>query len=171
MIELYYWPTPNGHKITMFLEEAGLGHRIHPVDISARRPVQAQVPGVFAEQQDARYHRSQPSRRRRADKRVRIRRHSYLSGRKDEALPAGRRSRPQDGDGVAILANGRARPMAGQNHHFGICAPEKIPYAINQSRLYSPAGAFGRIPRTRSAEALQRGLTAQAPAQPAPALH
>jgi GSH-dependent disulfide-bond oxidoreductase len=35
MIELYYWPTPNGHKITMFLEEAGLPYRIHPVDISA----------------------------------------------------------------------------------------------------------------------------------------
>ena len=35
MIELYYWPTPNGHKITMFLEEAGLNYRIHPVDISA----------------------------------------------------------------------------------------------------------------------------------------
>ena len=35
MIELYDWPTPNGHKITMFLEEAGLGYRIHPVDISA----------------------------------------------------------------------------------------------------------------------------------------
>jgi glutathione S-transferase len=35
MIELYYWPTPNGHKITMFLEEAGLDYTIHPVDISA----------------------------------------------------------------------------------------------------------------------------------------
>ena len=35
MIDLYYWSTPNGHKITMFLEEAGLGHRIHPVDIGA----------------------------------------------------------------------------------------------------------------------------------------
>jgi Glutathione S-transferase, N-terminal domain len=35
MIELYYWPTPNGHKITMFLEEADLSYRIHPVDISA----------------------------------------------------------------------------------------------------------------------------------------
>ena len=35
MIELYYWPTPNGHKITMFLEEAELPYRIHPVDISA----------------------------------------------------------------------------------------------------------------------------------------
>jgi GST-like protein len=35
MIELYYWPTPNGHKITMFLEEAELEYTIHPVDISA----------------------------------------------------------------------------------------------------------------------------------------
>jgi hypothetical protein len=35
MIGLYYWPTPNGNKITMFLEEAGLDFRIHPVDIGA----------------------------------------------------------------------------------------------------------------------------------------
>ncbi len=33
MIELYYWPTPNGHKITLMLEEAGLDYRIHPVNI------------------------------------------------------------------------------------------------------------------------------------------
>ena len=35
MIELYYWPTPNGHKITMFLEETGLPYRIVPVNIGA----------------------------------------------------------------------------------------------------------------------------------------
>ena len=34
MIDLYYWPTPNGHKITIFLEETGLAYRIRPVDIS-----------------------------------------------------------------------------------------------------------------------------------------
>lgn len=33
MIDLYYWPTPNGHKITLFLEEAGLEYRIVPTDI------------------------------------------------------------------------------------------------------------------------------------------
>ena len=38
MIEFYYWPTPNGHKVTMFLEEAGLDYAIHPVDISAGDP-------------------------------------------------------------------------------------------------------------------------------------
>jgi Glutathione S-transferase, N-terminal domain len=35
MIELYYWPTPNGHKITLFLEEAALDYTIKPVNISA----------------------------------------------------------------------------------------------------------------------------------------
>jgi GSH-dependent disulfide-bond oxidoreductase len=33
MIDLYYWPTPNGHKITIFLEEAGIAYNIHPVNI------------------------------------------------------------------------------------------------------------------------------------------
>ncbi len=34
MIDLHYWTTPNGHKITIFLEEAGLPYRIIPVNIS-----------------------------------------------------------------------------------------------------------------------------------------
>ncbi|HET7932018.1 MAG TPA: glutathione S-transferase N-terminal domain-containing protein, partial [Rhodanobacteraceae bacterium] len=33
MLDLYYWPTPNGHKITLFLEEAGLAYTLKPVDI------------------------------------------------------------------------------------------------------------------------------------------
>ena len=33
MIDLHYWPTPNGHKITMFLEETGMPYRIVPVNI------------------------------------------------------------------------------------------------------------------------------------------
>ena len=33
MIELHYWPTSNGHKITMALEEMGLPYEIHPVNI------------------------------------------------------------------------------------------------------------------------------------------
>ena len=34
-IDLYYWPTPNGKKITIFLEEAGLPYNLMPVDITA----------------------------------------------------------------------------------------------------------------------------------------
>src|SRR5712675_2424653 len=33
MIDLYYWPTPNGHKVTIFLEETGLDYKIVPVNI------------------------------------------------------------------------------------------------------------------------------------------
>jgi GSH-dependent disulfide-bond oxidoreductase len=40
MIDLYYWTTPNGHKIAIFLEEAGIAYRIVPVNIK-RRAVQA----------------------------------------------------------------------------------------------------------------------------------
>ena len=35
MIDLYYWTTPNGHKITIFLEETGLDYALKPVDIGA----------------------------------------------------------------------------------------------------------------------------------------
>ncbi|HEY0522787.1 MAG TPA: glutathione S-transferase N-terminal domain-containing protein, partial [Stellaceae bacterium] len=35
MIHLQYWTTPNGHKITIFLEEAGLPYRINPINNSA----------------------------------------------------------------------------------------------------------------------------------------
>jgi GST-like protein len=34
-IDLYYWPTPNGWKVTIFLEEAGLPYNVVPVDIAA----------------------------------------------------------------------------------------------------------------------------------------
>ena len=34
MIDLYYWTTPNGHKITMYLEEAGLDYGVKPINIS-----------------------------------------------------------------------------------------------------------------------------------------
>ena len=33
MIDFYYWPTPNGHKVSIMLEEAGLPYRVHPINI------------------------------------------------------------------------------------------------------------------------------------------
>ena len=50
MIDLYYWTTPNGHKITIFLEEAGLPYSIKPVNISIRRAIHAGVSKDFPEQ-------------------------------------------------------------------------------------------------------------------------
>jgi hypothetical protein len=43
MIDLYYWTTPNGHKITIFLEEAGLPYSIKPVNISTGGAIHAGV--------------------------------------------------------------------------------------------------------------------------------
>ena len=34
MVDFYYWTTPNGHKVTMFLEESGLDYNIKPINIS-----------------------------------------------------------------------------------------------------------------------------------------
>jgi GST-like protein len=42
MIDSYYWPTPNGHKITLFLEKSGLPYRIVPIDISKGDQFKAQ---------------------------------------------------------------------------------------------------------------------------------
>jgi GST-like protein len=46
MIDLYYWPTPNGHKITLFLEEAGLEYRIVPVDIGKGAQFEPEFLGI-----------------------------------------------------------------------------------------------------------------------------
>ncbi len=49
MIDLYYAPTPNGHKITLFLEEAQLAYRLIRVDIGKGGTVSSTVSGDFAE--------------------------------------------------------------------------------------------------------------------------
>ena len=53
MIDFYYWPTPNGWKVAIMLEECGLEYRMIPVNIGARRPVQARVSGDQPQQPDA----------------------------------------------------------------------------------------------------------------------
>ena len=141
MIDLYYWTTPNGHKITIFLEEAGLPYRMVPVNISR------------GEQFKPEYLRISPNNR--------------IPAIVDDAPAAGGRpvSVFESGAILQYLAektgkflpkdlHGRAEvmqwlfwqmgglgPMAGQNHHFGQYAPEKIPYAIERyaketNRLY-----------------------------------
>ena len=143
MIDLYYWTTPNGHKVTMFLEEAGLDYRIIPVNISAGDQFKPDFLAIA------------PNNRIPA-----IVDHAPLDG--GEAV-----SLFESGAILLYLADkigrfvppasdirGRAEalqwlfwqmgglgPMAGQNHHFSHYAPEKIPYAINRyvnetGRLY-----------------------------------
>jgi GSH-dependent disulfide-bond oxidoreductase len=141
MIELYYWPTPNGHKVTMFLEEAGLQYRIHPVDISAGDQFD---PGFLAISPNNRMPAivdTDP-----ADGRHPISVFEsgaillYLAEKTGLFLPQEARARKSTLEWLFWQVGGLG-PMAGQNHHFGLYAPEKIPYAIKRyvnetNRLY-----------------------------------
>ena len=142
MIDVYYWPTPNGHKITIFLEEVALPYRIVPVNIGRgdqfkpefleiapnnRMPAivdQAPQDGngpisVFESGAILLYLAEKTGRFLSADIRVRYDVMQWLFWQ------------------VAGLG-----PMAGQNHHFSNYAPEKLPYAVDRyvketSRLYA----------------------------------
>jgi GSH-dependent disulfide-bond oxidoreductase len=142
MIELYYWTTPNGHKITMFLEEVGLPYTLVPVNIGAgdqfkpdflkiapnnripaiidREPVDGGEPISLFESGAILL---------------------YLADKTGELIPQNLRDRLEVTQWLFWQMAGLG-PMAGQNHHFSQYAPEKIPYAIDRyvnetGRLYA----------------------------------
>ncbi len=141
MIDLHYWPTPNGHKITMFLEETGLEYRIIPVNIGAGeqfRPAFLQIspnnrmPAIVdhapADKGDA----------------ISVFESGaillYLAEKTGKLLPADLRLRKTALEWLFWQVGGLG-PMAGQNHHFANYSNEKIPYAIDRyvnetNRLY-----------------------------------
>jgi GST-like protein len=141
MIELFYWPTPNGHKITIFLEEAGLDYQIRPVNIGAGDQFKPdflaiapnnRMPAII--DHDPLDHQGPLSL---FESGAIL---EYLAEKTGEFLPTARRGK------FGVLQwlywqMGGLGPMAGQNHHFGTYAPEKIPYAIDRyvketNRLY-----------------------------------
>lgn len=141
MIELYYWPTPNGHKITMFLEEAGLNYRIHPVDISAGDQFK---PDFLAFSPNNRMPAIIDPSPADGGEPISVFESgailTYLAEKTGRFLPADVRGRKTVMEWLFWQMGGLG-PMAGQNHHFGIYAPEKIPYAIHRyvsetNRLY-----------------------------------
>lgn len=142
MIDLYYWTTPNGHKITIFLEETGLPYTLKPVNIGKgeqftkaflnispnnripaivdHHPVDGGAPlNIFESGAIL----------------------QYLAEKSGKLMPTDFRGR------LAVMQwlywqVGGLGPMLGQNHHFRLYAPEKIPYAIDRyvkeaERLYS----------------------------------
>ncbi len=141
MIDLYYWTTPNGHKVTIFLEEAGVPYRILPVDIRTGEQFKPEFLAIA------------PNNRIPA-----LVDHAPQGGGKPISLfESGAMLlylADKTGKFIARDPHGRAEtlqwlfwqmgglgPMAGQNHHFRNYAPEKIPYAIDRyvnetNRLY-----------------------------------
>lgn len=141
MIELYYWPTPNGHKITMFLEEAGLDYEIHPIDISAGDQFKPEFLAFSPNNRMPAIIDRKP-----ADGGEPISVFEsgailvYLGEKTGKFLPADVRGRNTVLEWLFWQMGGLG-PMLGQNHHFSAYAPEKIPYAINRyvnetNRLY-----------------------------------
>jgi len=141
MIDLYYWTTPNGHKITIFLEEAALPYRIVPVNISKGEQFKPEFLAISPNNRMPAIVDHKPK-----DGGAPISVFEsgailvYLGEKIGKYLPNGFRDR------VAVTQwlfwqMGGLGPMAGQNHHFSQYAPEKIPYAIERyvketNRLY-----------------------------------
>ena len=139
-IDLYYWPTPNGWKITIMLEECGLPYNVHAVNIGKGdqfkpeflavspnnkmpaivdpdgpdgRPISVFESGAILQ---------------------------YLGRKTGQFYPADERQRVEV-DQWLFWQMGGFGPMLGQTHHFRIYAPEQVPYAIERytnetNRLY-----------------------------------
>ena len=141
MIDLYYWTTPNGHKITMFLEEAGIAYTVKPINIGK------------GEQFNLDFLKIAPNNRIPAmvdhdplDGTAPLSLFEsgaillYLADKLKRFIPSDIRSRNECLQWLFWQMGGLG-PMAGQNHHFVQYAPEKLPYAIERyvketSRLY-----------------------------------
>ncbi|MUG98859.1 thiol:disulfide oxidoreductase [Scytonema sp. UIC 10036] len=142
MIELYYWTTPNGHKITMFLEETGLPYTIIPVNIGAGDQFKPDFLKISPNNRIPAIIDKEPAT---GDGPISVFESGaillYLADKIGKLIPADLRGR------VEVLQwlfwqMGGLGPMAGQNHHFSQYAPEKIEYAIKRyvnetGRLYA----------------------------------
>ena len=80
MIDLHYWTTPNGHKITMFLEETGLKYKIFPVNIGKGDQFKPEFLAIAPNNRIPGDGRSRAQGRRQADLDLRIRRDAAVSG-------------------------------------------------------------------------------------------
>ena len=141
MIELFYWPTPNGHKITMFLEESGLPYRLTPVNIGEGDQFKPAFLAIAPNNRMPAITDHAP-----ADAGAPISVFEsgailvYLAEKSGRFLPAAARPRKAVLEWLFWQVGGLG-PMAGQNHHFNRYAPEPIPYAIDRytketNRLY-----------------------------------
>lgn len=132
MIDFYYWTTPNGHKVTLFLEEAGLEYTVRPINIGK------------GDQFDPDFLKIAPNNRIPA-----IVDHDPIGGGAPLAIfeSGAILEYLAEKTGLFLAKSGPKRyqalqwlywqmggfgPMLGQNHHFNLYADEKIPYAINR---------------------------------------
>jgi GSH-dependent disulfide-bond oxidoreductase len=150
MIDLHYWTTPNGHKVTIFLEESGLPYRIIPVNIGKgdqfkpeflkispnnripaivdHDPVGGGAPISVFESGAILF---------------------YLADKFGRFISPDNRGRTETIQWLFWQMGGLG-PMAGQNHHFALYAVEKLPYAID--RYVRETGRLYRVMDRRLAD-------------------
>jgi GST-like protein len=132
MIDIYFWPTPNGLKLKLFMEETGLPHRLIPVDIGK------------GEQHKPAYRKISPN-----GKIPALVDHEpadggppltlfesgallvYLADKFGKLMPSDLRGRAEVLQWLFWQVGGLG-PMAGQNGHFRVYAPTEISYAIER---------------------------------------
>jgi GST-like protein len=142
MIDLYYWTTPNGHKLTIFLEEAGLPYRIIPVNISKGEQFKPEFLAISPNNRipamvDHAPANGAPSQSLFESGAMLL----YLAEKTGRFIPPDTAGRAEVLQWLFWQMGGLG-PMAGQNHHFSHYAPEKLPYAIERyvketGRLYA----------------------------------
>jgi GST-like protein len=141
MIDLHYWTTPNGHKITLFLEETGLPYKIFPVNIGKDEQFKPDFLKIAPNNRIPAIVDHEP-----ADGGEPLSLFEsgailqYLAEKTGRFLPQDLRGRQETLQWLFWQMGGLG-PMAGQNHHFNRFAKEKIPYAIERyvnetARLY-----------------------------------
>lgn len=140
MITLYTWATPNGHKISIALEELGLPYQVRPIDITRGEQFDPaflaispnnKIPAIIDDQGPdgapvALFESGA----------ILI----YLAEKTARLLPEAPRARYEALQWLMVQMGG-VGPMLGQAHHFRRFAPERIPYAIERytkeaQRLY-----------------------------------
>ncbi len=133
MIDVYTWPTPNGHKVHIMLEETGLPYRVHAIDIQAGDQFKPEflaispnnkIPAIVDQDGPG----GAPMAMFESGAIL-----FYLASKTGRFLPADLRLRWSVMQWV-MFQMGHIGPMLGQAHHFLGYAPERIEYAMNRYR-------------------------------------
>jgi GST-like protein len=150
MIDFYHWATPNGHKITLFLEEAGLPYKLHSVNIGKGEQF---TPGFLAISPNNRIPAIVDNDPADGGKPISLFESGaillYLAEKTGRFIPADIHGRAEVLQWLFWQVGGLG-PMAGQNGHFNVYALEKIPYAID--RYTRETGRLYGVMNTRLAD-------------------
>ena len=144
MIDVYTWPTPNGHKVHIMLEETGLPYRVHAVDIGAGEQFKPEFLKISPNNKIPAIVDSDGPPDEKSGKPISMFESGailvYLASKPGRLLPEKLRDKWSTLQWL-MFQMGSIGPMLGQAHHFRAYAPEKIQYAMDRylneaNRLY-----------------------------------